>query len=421
MFTPAAASRSTSARLCGSSAKARTDAATTGPMSGTVCSASTGASSIRVHRPEVARQRGRRLLADVPDAERVDQPRQIVRLAALDLSKTFGRPCPSLRGHGTLGRGSRGATTRFSSCAAVEVIEVGEVADETLLDQLIDQRLAEPLDVHRAARRSARGCAAAAPGTTCSRSARRLPLRRAAARCRTPGSRSASPTARESGGPQAQDRRDDLRDDVAGLLDHDAYRPRGCPCARRPRRCAASPSRSSSRRANTGSSTAYGVTAPVRPTLTSICSRLVCACCAGNLNAVAQRGNFAVVPSRSRSARSSTLMTTPSVSNSSVCRVVGPFLAEGDHRVDALAPPPVRFDRQTPLRACAVERLGCGRARSGSGRRRLTAGMNTASRASPRDGSNPHRARRGVARVREERLPAPSRSRLMRSKAALGR
>ena len=46
MFTPAAASLATSARLCGSSANARTDAATTGPISGTVCSVSSGASRI---------------------------------------------------------------------------------------------------------------------------------------------------------------------------------------------------------------------------------------------------------------------------------------------------------------------------------------------------------------------------------------
>ena len=46
MLTPAAASFAISARLCGSSAKARIDAATTGPISGIVCSASTGASMI---------------------------------------------------------------------------------------------------------------------------------------------------------------------------------------------------------------------------------------------------------------------------------------------------------------------------------------------------------------------------------------
>ena len=67
---------------------------------------------------------------------------------------------------------------------------------------------------------------------------------------------------------------DHLRDDVAALLDHDACRRRGHPCARRPRRCAASPSRSCDPASSTGSSTAYGVTAPVRPTLTSIRSQL---------------------------------------------------------------------------------------------------------------------------------------------------
>ena len=71
----------------------------------------------------------------------------------------------------------------------------------------------------------------------------------------------------------------------------------------------------------TGSSTAYGVTAPVLPTFTSIASSVVVACCAGNLKAVAHRGNFAVAPSVSRSARSSTLMTTPSVPKSSVWRL----------------------------------------------------------------------------------------------------
>ena len=118
-----------------------------------------------------------------------------------------------------------------------------------------------------------------------------------------------------------QDRLDDLRDDVAGLSRSARGRRRGCPCARCPRRCAASPSRWSMPASITGSSTAYGVTAPVRPTLTSIACSVVVACCAGNLKAVAQRGNFAVAPSRSRSARSSTLITTPSVSNSSAWRL----------------------------------------------------------------------------------------------------
>ena len=98
----------------------------------------------------------------------------------------------------------------------------------------------------------------------------------------------------------------------------------------------------------TGSSTANGVAAPVRPTLTSMsCSdrrRLL----AGNLNAIAQRGNFEVAPRRSRSARSSTLMTTPSVSNSSVVPLVLPVVAEREQRLDAVAALPVRLDRQPP-------------------------------------------------------------------------
>jgi len=42
----------------------------------------------------------------------------------------------------------------------------------------------------------------------------------------------------------------------------------------------------------TGSSHAKGVTRPVRPTFTSILFSRVRACSAGNLNAIAHRGNF---------------------------------------------------------------------------------------------------------------------------------
>ena len=54
-----------------------------------------------LHRPELARERRRRLLADVADAQRVDQARQVVPLAALDLRDDvaadlaqFARPRP---------------------------------------------------------------------------------------------------------------------------------------------------------------------------------------------------------------------------------------------------------------------------------------------------------------------------------------
>ena len=56
----------------------------------------------------------------------------------------------------------------------VERVEVGVVVHEARGDELIDQRLAQALDVHRAPRREVqRGRAGCAPGTTRSRSARR--------------------------------------------------------------------------------------------------------------------------------------------------------------------------------------------------------------------------------------------------------
>ena len=70
----------------------------------------------------------------------------------------------------------------------------------------------------------------------------------------------------------------------------------------------------------TGSSTANGVTAPVRPTFTAILRSLVVFCSAGNLNATAQRGNLLVVPSALRRSTSFTFTTTPSVSKSSARR-----------------------------------------------------------------------------------------------------
>ena len=70
-----------------------------------------------------------------------------------------------------------------------------------------------------------------------------------------------------------------------------------------------------------GSSIANGVAAPVRPMFTSMrCSIATCRS-AGNLNAVAQRGNFDVNPSRSRCATSFNLITTPSVSKARPVRL----------------------------------------------------------------------------------------------------
>ncbi len=64
----------------------------------------------------------------------------------------------------------------------------------------------------------------------------------------------------------------------------------------------------------TGSSTATGVIAPVRPTLTRISRTRVLFSSGGYLKAIAQRGLRAVLPRRSCRARSFTLITIPSIS-----------------------------------------------------------------------------------------------------------
>jgi hypothetical protein len=70
----------------------------------------------------------------------------------------------------------------------------------------------------------------------------------------------------------------------------------------------------------TGSSTAYGVTRPVRPTLTRTSTSLVLTSSGGYLNAIAQRGARLVDPSRHWTEIWSALITTPSISCSTSCR-----------------------------------------------------------------------------------------------------
>ena len=65
---------------------------------------------------------------------------------------------------------------------------------------------------------------------------------------------------------------------------------------------------------STGRSSATGVTTPERPTEGTILSTRVTSLRGGNLKAKAQRGARAVVPSSSRSPRSSSLTTMPSIS-----------------------------------------------------------------------------------------------------------
>src|SRR5262249_30278416 len=103
----------------------------------------------------------------------------------------------------------------------VEVIEIAEVPDELLLEQLIDERRAEPLDVHRRPRRKMLEAAAETRGT------RRVlaspddfflvPTQRAPALLACGGH-----DPRLGGvGAEAENRRHDFRDYIAGFLEHD--------------------------------------------------------------------------------------------------------------------------------------------------------------------------------------------------------
>ncbi len=71
----------------------------------------------------------------------------------------------------------------------------------------------------------------------------------------------------------------------------------------------------------TGSKTPVGVSTPVRPTFTSMSVRVVSFSSGGYLKASAHRGNRAVLPSSSRWAKLSTLITAPSMGKASSPRL----------------------------------------------------------------------------------------------------
>ena len=70
----------------------------------------------------------------------------------------------------------------------------------------------------------------------------------------------------------------------------------------------------------TGSSTALGVSTPVRPTWMTMSTTLEGFTSGGYLYAAAHRGNLAVLPRVSRWLRSLTLMTAPSMSKGNSSR-----------------------------------------------------------------------------------------------------
>jgi hypothetical protein len=75
---------------------------------------------------------------------------------------------------------------------------------------------------------------------------------------------------------------------------------------------------------STGRMIATGVTTPVRPTEAMIDRMRVTSARGGNFQANAQRGWREVAPTSSRAAMSSSLITTPSISNgrSSLCSMI---------------------------------------------------------------------------------------------------
>ena len=221
--------------------------------------------------------------------------------------------------------------------------------------------------------------------------------------------------------PAARSRRaDDLRDDVAALFDeHEvavadvAARDFLLVVQRRHLRSVVPLSR-------TGSSTANGVTAPVRPTLTSMRISRVVACSAGNLNATAQRGNFAVVP-EPLAQRQIVELDDDAVGFelAAARRASRHSCAVGDHRVDAVAALPVRLDRTAPAREqlAATRRASRPAARAPPGIDDL---IGEGAQAASRDRGRIERADgagRRVARIGEHAArPPASRSSFMRSK-----
>ena len=223
-----------------------------------------------VDRSERVGQRARRRRADVADAEAVQQPidRAILR---------GGDRRQQVRDRAVL------EVRQLADLLVGQGEDVGLIGDQPAFEQLLRGPLAQVLDVHRAAaRRSGRCAPRSGPGTAGSGSARPP---------RPRGGRSAS---RSWGSPRAS--RTCARRPCAGWgsarRPPGSPRPRGArprcrrsarPCARPRRRCAASPSRSVTPPTRTGSSTANGVTAPVRPTLTWMSRRMVVCSSAGNL------------------------------------------------------------------------------------------------------------------------------------------
>src|SRR5262245_14859673 len=175
----------------------------------------------RIHRPQVSRDRGGGLFADVPDPKRVNQPREVVRLAALNLLEHVPADLAKLARHSTVRFRVLRRHHQVLERRRLEVVEIGKIAHETLLDQLIDERRAEPLDVHSGSRGEV---LETSPQPCRTRRVFTAPddfLFVTAQRAAAFGTRRRHHPWLGIGGPQARDRRDHLGNDIAGLLDDD--------------------------------------------------------------------------------------------------------------------------------------------------------------------------------------------------------
>ncbi len=173
----------------------------------------------------------------------------------------------------------------------------------------------------------------------------------------------------------------------------------------------------------TGRSFATGVSAPVRPTCTSIASTTVVSCCGGNLKAIAQRGERGRLPISCCHAMRFTLKTVPSTSIGSCSRAREHARVVGERGVDVRARRAFLATRGSPSSRSRASVARPGSSTSGGQALGDRVGAEL-ERAQPRDVdvlALAQRSRRGIARVHEGLLAARfARRRFRRSKARSG-
>ena len=118
-----------------------------------------------VHGAEISRQGCRGLLANVAYAKTVDQAGQIVLLAALDLLDDVAAHFPEFAGSRSLGLRIAWGHDQLLELGCCQRIDIRDVPNQALLQQLIEQRLSKPFDVHRRSRREVLEAAAHAGWT----------------------------------------------------------------------------------------------------------------------------------------------------------------------------------------------------------------------------------------------------------------